>query len=168
MQGASKTSWVENGETSVVGRALVWSGYGQGATKEEMEKVQRATEADNSMPKADKERPVEEQVMDEQKEPELFPKRETPPPEETPTEDPPKPQAMIDTEKRARIGTMLMEMAEDDKEEAQQMLYDMTTFTGKDGNEVKGYKDTRYLKGRRLIVTLSKVEEAHRKVFSNE
>ena len=45
MQGASKTSWIENGETSVAGRALVWAGFGQGATREEMEKVERATEA---------------------------------------------------------------------------------------------------------------------------
>ena len=56
MQGASKTSWVENAEESAIGRALDNFGYhgGDKCSKEEIDKVNRAT---GKKPKEDRDNP---------------------------------------------------------------------------------------------------------------
>ena len=68
-----------------------------------------------------------------------------------------------DEEPRAEIARLLMEMCNGDKEEAVTMLEVLTTFTGKDGKEVKGKRATHDLSDKHAVVTLRKAREQHTK-----
>jgi len=66
-------------------------------------------------------------------------------------------------EQRDKIGEMIMEMAGNDKEEASKILEDLTSFTAKDGKEVKGKKSLADLSEKAVPVTYGKVKEEYEK-----
>jgi hypothetical protein len=63
-------------------------------------------------------------------------------------------------DKRKLLGTLLLEMAKGDQEDAKNLLEKFTSFTGNDGSEVKGKRDLKDISERQLPVTLRKVQEA--------
>ena len=64
---------------------------------------------------------------------------------------------------RVEIGRLLMEMCHQDKDEAAGMLEVLTTFTGKDGKEVKGKRSIKDLSDKHAVVTLRKAREQYTK-----
>ena len=66
-------------------------------------------------------------------------------------------------ELRDKIGSMLMEIARDDKEEASKLLEEITSFVAKDGKEVKGKKSLADLSEKAMPVTYGKVKEEYKK-----
>ncbi len=66
-------------------------------------------------------------------------------------------------EQRDKIGSMLLEMAGNDKEEAKKLLLEFTSFTGKDGKEVKGKSSLHDLSEKAIPVTYGKVSDEYNK-----
>jgi hypothetical protein len=66
-----------------------------------------------------------------------------------------------DTDKQKELYQLLIKINNDDKTETElkRILEDITTFTGKDGNEVKGVQSLKDLKGKRLDVTIGKAKK---------
>jgi len=64
---------------------------------------------------------------------------------------------------RVEIGHMLMEIAGNDKDEAAGLLEVLTTFTTKEGKEVRGKRSIKDLSDKHAVVTLKKVKEQHKK-----
>jgi len=62
---------------------------------------------------------------------------------------------------RKKIGKMLMEMAGENKEEASKLLVKYTSFTSKDGKEVKGKSSIINLSEKAIPVTYGKIKEAY-------
>jgi hypothetical protein len=66
-------------------------------------------------------------------------------------------------DQRDNIGEMIMKMVGGKKEEASKMLEDLTSFTAKDGKEVKGKKSLADLSEKAVPVTYRKVKEEYEK-----
>jgi len=66
-------------------------------------------------------------------------------------------------EQRDKIGSMIMEMVRENKEEASKLLEKLTLFTAKDGKEVKGKKSLSDLSEKAVPVTYRKVKEEYGK-----
>jgi len=62
---------------------------------------------------------------------------------------------------RKKIGKMLMEMASNDKDKASKLLTRYTSFTSKDGKEVKGKSSITNLSEKAIPITYGKVKEAY-------
>lgn len=62
---------------------------------------------------------------------------------------------------RKKIGKMLMEMADNDKDKASKLLVKYTSFVGKDGKEVKGKSSITGLSEKAIPVTYGKIKEAY-------
>lgn len=66
-------------------------------------------------------------------------------------------------DQRDKIGAMLLEMAGDNKDVAKQLLMSFTSFTAKDGKEIKGKSSLADLSERAIPVTYGKVQEEYEK-----
>ena len=76
--------------------------------------------------------------------------------------------AAIDKRHRKELGDLLMKMSEGDKEEARDMLKDLTTFMGKDGNEVTGIRTLGLMKGKRLDIALDRARTTAATMFPED
>lgn len=64
---------------------------------------------------------------------------------------------------RAEIRRMIMEMCRDDSDEAAKYLESVTTFKGRDGKQVPGKKNIKFLSEKQAQVTYGKVKDQHTK-----
>jgi hypothetical protein len=72
-------------------------------------------------------------------------------------------QSTDEKDKAKKIGSMLLEVYQGDKNAAADELERLTEFKGRDGDMVKGLRKCEYLKGKRLEVTYEKVCEWYEK-----
>ena len=64
-------------------------------------------------------------------------------------------------DQRKKIGDMILEMAEDDKEKASELLIKFTSFVNKDGKVVKGKSSLKDISEKAMPVTYGKVKKAY-------
>jgi hypothetical protein len=81
-----------------------------------------------------------------------------------------KPVTEEEQKKQARLGHILMELAEQNQSEAKNLLKTMSSFPDKNkkGKMVKGVDSCTVLTGKRLIITLDKAEKAYKNRFGAE
>jgi len=64
-----------------------------------------------------------------------------------------------DKKMRSDLVGMLISICDNNQDAAKKKLTEITAFKAKDGNEVKGISDSKFLKGKRLSITYSKVKK---------
>lgn len=66
--------------------------------------------------------------------------------------------------KKKKLGQMILEICQGNKEAASAYLYKLTTFKTKEGKEIKGKKQMRFVSEKQTDMLFSKVQEEHKTV----
>lgn len=64
-----------------------------------------------------------------------------------------------DKDKQVELGNILIDLAHGDQTTAENLLEDITKFTAKDGNKVKGIRSCKILTGKRLEIAIKKAKD---------
>ena len=69
---------------------------------------------------------------------------------------------------QTQVGKLIHEITGGDAEASRAYLAEITSFKGRDGSMVEGLRTLKFLKGKRLSVTLDKVKKAHAEHFGGQ